>query len=158
MKRKKTSEETSSKSRGLFDHINHIREVKSPDYYNSLTDAEKTSFNKYMLIRFLSMDPDLVEDMAFVSKYFQLVPNEQFYKILIEVVPKGRKFCKYIKGSAENINQTILDCICKKFAVGESDAKDYYTVLVSSENGIKDLVGLVEGFGYTEKEVEKMLS
>ena len=158
MKRKKTSEETSSKTRGLFDHINHIREVKSPDYYNSLTDAEKTSFNKYMLIRFLSMDPDLVEDMAFVSKYFQLVPNEQFYKVLVEVVPKGRKFCKYIKGSSENINQTVLDCICKKFSVGASDAKDYYTVLVSSENGIKDLIGLIEGFGYSEKEVEKMLS
>jgi len=157
MKQKKTSEEK-NKTRGLFDHINHIREVKSPDYYETLSDAEKTTFNKYMLIRFLSMDEDLIEDMAFVSKYFQLIPNEQFYKILIEVVPKGRKFCKYIKGTADSINQTVLDCICKKFSIGESDAKDYYTVFVSSEKGIKDLVGLIEGFGYSEKEVEKMLS
>jgi len=51
-----------------------------------------------------------------------------------------------------------LNCICKKFSVGESDAKDYYTVLVSSETGIKDLINLVEGFGFSEKEVEKMLS
>jgi hypothetical protein len=104
------------------------------------------------------MDPDLIEEMAFISKYFQLVPNEQFYKLLIEVVPKGRKFCKYIKGTGDNINKTILECICKKFSVGESDAKDYYTVLVASELGLKDLVSLVEGFGYSENEIEKMLS
>jgi hypothetical protein len=157
MKQKKTTEEK-SKTRGLFDHINHIREVKSLDYYNSLSDVEKTSFNKYMIVRFLSMDPDLIEEMAFISKYFQLVPNEQFYKILIEVVPKGRKFCKYIKGTGDNINKTILECICKKFSVGESDAKDYYTVLVASELGLKDLVSLIEGFGYSETEIEKMLS
>lgn len=157
MKRKKVSEEK-SKVRGLFDHINHIREVKDPNYYLSLTDVEKSSFNKYMIVRFLSMDSDLIEDMSFISKYFQLVPNEQFYKILIDIVPKGRKFCKYIKGSADNVNKTILECISKKFSVGESDAKDYYTVLVSSDVGIKDLISLIEGFGYSEKEVEKMLS
>ena len=41
--KKKTTEET-IKVKGLFDHINHIREVKNPDYYNTLSDAEKTSF------------------------------------------------------------------------------------------------------------------
>jgi hypothetical protein len=157
MKQKKTTEEK-SKSRGLFDHINHIREVKDPEYYTNLSDAEKTTFNKYMIVRFLSMDVDLVEDIAFISKYFQLIPDEQFYKILIEVVPKGRKFCKYIKGSNDNINKTLLECICKKFSVGESDAKDYYNVLKSSELGITDLISLIEGFGYAEKEIEKMLS
>jgi hypothetical protein len=157
MKQKKTTEEK-SKSRGLFDHINHIREVKDQEYYTNLSDAEKTTFNKYMIVRFLSMDVDLVEDIAFISKYFQLIPDEQFYKILIEVVPKGRKFCKYIKGSNDNINKTLLECICKKFSVGESDAKDYYNVLKSSELGITDLISLIEGFGYAEKEIEKMLS
>lgn len=157
MKQKKKTEEK-TKIRGLFDHINHIREVKDTDYYTSLSDVEKTSFNKYMIVRFLSMDTDLVEDMAFISKYFQLIPNEQFYKILIEVVPKGRKFCKYIKGSGDNINKTILECISKKFSVGEFDAKDYYTVFTASESALKDLVNLIEGFGYTEKEIEKMLS
>ena len=157
MKRKKTTEEK-IKSRGLFDHINHIREVKNPEYYSTLSDEEKTSFNKYMIVRFLSMDPDLIEEMAFISKYFQLVPNEQFYKLLIEVVPKGRKFCKYIKGTNDGVNKTVLECICKKFSVGEDDAKDYYSVLTSSEVGLKDLVTLIQGFGYTEGEIEKMLS
>lgn len=155
MKRKKTTEEK-SKTRGLFDHINHIREVKSPDYYSSLTEEERKTFNKYMLLRILSMDHNIIEEISFISKYFQTVPNEQFYKLLIDIVPKGRKFNKYIKSNTEDVNKTILDCIVKKFQIGEKDAKDYYSVFVSSEMGIKDLVSLIEGFGFSEKEIENL--
>jgi hypothetical protein len=157
MKQKKTKE-TENKVRGLFDHVNHIREVKNPEYYQTLSDAERNSFNKYMLLRVLSMDSDIIEEMAFVSKYFQNIPNEQFYKLLIEVVPKGRRFSKYIKKTAGNVNETILTCICDKFKIGQKDAADYYNVFMTDEKGIKDLVTLIESFGYSEKEVEKMFS
>ena len=40
MKQKKTKE-IPNKIRGLFDHINHIREVKSPEYYQTLSDNER---------------------------------------------------------------------------------------------------------------------
>lgn len=153
MRQKKTVEEK-SKSRGLFDHVKHIREIKSPDYYSSLTEEERKTFNKYMLLRVLSMDDSIVEEMSFVSKYFQTIPNEQFYKLLIDVVPKSRKFSKYIKGNTDSANKTVLECIRKKFQIGEKDAVDYYNVFISSEKGIKDLISLVEGFGYTEKEIE----
>ena len=157
MKQKKTKE-TENKVRGLFDHVNHIREVKNPEYYQTLSDVERNSFNKYMLLRVLSMDSDIIEEMAFVSKYFQNIPNEQFYKLLIEVVPKGRRFSKYIKKTAGNVNETILTCICDKFKIGQKDAVDYYNVFMTDEKGIKDLVTLIERFGYSEKEVEKMFS
>ena len=156
MKSKKTAVAEKPKSKGLFDHINHIREVKDPNYYVNLTDEEKKSFNKYMLVRILSMDSDVIEEMAIVSKYFQVIPEEQFYKVLIDVIPHGRKFCKYIKKSTESINQTILDCICNKFKVGERDAIDYYNILMSNDKGMQELVSLIEGFGYSEKEIEKL--
>ena len=155
MKQKKTTDEK-NKSRGLFDHVSHIREVKSDNYYNSLTDSEKNTFNKYMLLRVLSMDSDIIEEMAFVSKYFQNIPNDQFYKLLIEIVPKGRRFSKYIKKSTGNINDTILTCICDKFKIGQKDAIDYYDIFMADERGTKDLISLIECFGYTEKEIEKM--
>ncbi len=157
MKQNKTIDEK-NKSRGLFDHINHIREVKSPDYYQSLTESEKSTFNKYMLLRVLSMDSDIIEEMAFIAKYFQNIPNDHFYKLLIDIVPKGRRFSKYIKKSTDNINEIILTCICNKFKIGQKDAIDYYKVFVTDEKGTKELVNLVECFGYTEKEIEKMFS
>jgi hypothetical protein len=157
MKQKKTKE-TENKVRGLFDHVNHIREVKSPEYYQTLSDAERNSFNKYMLLRVLSMDSDIIEEMAFISKYFQNIPNEQFYKLLIEIVPKGRRFSKYIKKTTGNINETVLTCICDKFKIGQKDAIDYYNVFMTDEKGTKELVTLIENFGYSEKEIEKMFS
>ena len=157
MKQNKTTDEK-NKSRGLFDHINHIREVKSPDYYQSLTESEKNTFNKYMLLRVLSMDSDIIEEMSFISKYFQNIPNDHFYKLLIDIVPKGRRFYKYIKKTTGNVNETILTCICDKFKIGQKDAIDYYKVFVTDEKGTKELVNLVECFGYTEKEIEKMLT
>jgi hypothetical protein len=111
-----------------------------------------------MLLRVLSMDSDIIEEMAFLSKYFQNIPNDQFYKVLIEIVPKGRRFSKYIKKSTGNINETILTCICDKFKVGQKDAIDYYNVFMADERGTKDLISLIECFGYTEKEIEKMFS
>lgn len=156
MKSKKTADTEKTKSKGLFDHVNHIREVKDSNYYVNLTVEEKKSFNKYMLVRILSMDSDVIEEMAIISKYFQVVPEEQFYKVLIDVIPRGRKFCKYIKKSTENVNETILECICSKFNVGKRDATDYYNILMSNDNGIQELVSLIEGYGYSEKEVEKL--
>ena len=109
-----------------------------------------------MLLRVLSMDSDIIEEMSFISKYFQNIPNEQFYKLLIEIVPKGRRFNKYIKKTAGNINETIFTCICDKFKIGHKDAIDYYNVFIADEKGIKELVNLIESFGYSENEVEKM--
>lgn len=156
MKSKKTAVTEKTKSKGLFDHINHIREIKDPNYFINLTDEEKKSFNKYMLVRILSMDSDVIEEMAIISKYFQVIPEEQFYKVLIDIIPRGRKFCKYIKKSTENINETILECICNKFVVGKRDAIDYYNILMTNDRGIKELVSLIEGYGYSEKEIEKL--
>lgn len=159
MKSKKTSnpsEKQKPKSKGLFDHINHIREVKDPKYFIGLTDEEKKSFNKYMIIRVLSMDSSIIEEMSILSKYFQIIPDEQFYKVLIDVIPRGKKFCKYVKKSTENVNSTILRCICNKFNVGEKDATDYYNILIQEETGLKELISLIEGFGYSEKEIESL--
>ena len=48
--------------------------------------------------------------------------------------------------------------VASKFKIGQKDAIDYYKVFVTDEKGTKELVNLVECFGYTEKEIEKMLT
>jgi hypothetical protein len=102
------------------------------------------------------MDADIIEEVSFISKHFQNIPEEQFYQVLIDLVPKGRKFCKYIKNSTEGINNTILDCICDKYKIGKRDAIDYYSVYIASDNNLKELCELIQGFGYSEKEVENL--
>lgn len=159
MKSKATSkiEKTNQiKSRGLFDHIKHIREEKNPNYYDSLSEEEKKSFNKYMIIRILSMDSSLIEEMSLLSKYFEILPENIFYKLLVKIVPKGRKFCPYIKNKSNKINQDIIKCINNKFKIGTKDSLDYYNVLMNSESGMNELIAIIQSYGYNDSEIEKM--
>ena len=153
MKRK----ETSTKSRGLFDHVKHIREIQDPKYYDSLTEDERKSFNKFMLCRALSMDSDVVEDISYVSKYFSIVPEKQFYQLLIALVPKSRKFSPWIKSKKLKIDPTLIELLCKHYELGTSDIEDYCRVLFSSEENLKWLAELLSKYGHTEKQIEKLL-
>lgn len=144
------------KHRGLFDHVTHIRETKNPDYYRSLSEEERKSFNKFMILRILSMDRSIIEEVAYISKYTEIIPDEQFYKLLIDVVPNEKKYCKYIKKSDKDINELILGCLCKRYEIGKKDAVDYYKILMSYDDGIRELTSLISTYGYSEKEIETM--
>lgn len=156
MKSKKKIEE-GPKTKSLFDHVKHIRQTQSVDYYDTLSESDRKTFNKYMILRVISMDKSVIEEISYVSKYFEVLPEKQFYKLLIGVLPKSYGFHPYIKGSSKPVNETILNCLCSYFKVGKRDATDYYKILISHDDGILKLVDLIKDHGYTEQEVEKLL-
>ena len=59
--KKKPANSLGPKKKTLFDHINHIREKKTENYFDTLTEEDKKTFVNYMVNRFLSMDMNLVE-------------------------------------------------------------------------------------------------
>ena len=144
------------KSKGLFDHINHIREVKSPDYYDKLTVEEKKSFNKYVLLMGLSMDQSCIEEIAYISKYFDSMPDRLFYTVCCDVVPHGRKFCKWIKANKQSINKELIQLVAKHYQISKSDAYDYCIMMIKNEKGLTDLINVCKLYGKTEKELEKL--
>lgn len=154
-KNKQLLEKLTTKTKGLFDHVKHIRQTQSPNYFESLSESEKKSFNKFMILRVLSMDSKVIEEISFISKYIEVLSEEQLYKMLINCLPKDYGFYPYIKKSIKDPNSAIIDCICNKFKVGTKDAFDYYKLLISNESGILELIELIKAFGYSEKEVEE---
>ena len=77
MRAKKTSDEK-VKSRGLFDHINHIREVKNKNYYVSLSEEEKKSFGfAYLGIIYYQLGDR--EKAAYY--YHKIIANSKDYNI-----------------------------------------------------------------------------
>lgn len=153
--KKKTTEET-IKVKGLFDHVKHIRQTQDPDYYDSLSESDRKTFSKYMILRVLSMDKTIIEEISYISKYFEVLPEKQFYKLLINALPKSYGFSPYIKSTKKAVNETILNCLCSYFNVGTKDATDYYNILISHEEGLTKLIELIKSHGYTEKETEKL--
>jgi len=65
-KRKPPAEDETTKSEkalGLFDHVKAIRAVQDPNYYDNLSEADRKSFNHFMILRALSMDENIVEEI-----------------------------------------------------------------------------------------------
>jgi hypothetical protein len=157
MPRKKSSEiPDGPKRRTLFDHVKHIRQVQSPDYYVNLSEDDRKSFNHFMIVRALSMDDEILETMAQLYQIFDKIPSQQFYQLLIALVPKSMRFYPWIKSRKMKHNKELLSLVSKRFQVSHHQANEYVTLLLRSEEGQMELVNICKAFGLEDKEVEKL--
>ena len=149
----KSDEPKAPKSKGLFDHINEIRTGRNPQYFATLTDIDKKTWSNYMVCRFLSMQPELVEAINDLQYYQDKLSPEHFYRLCIAVVPKGRGYYPYIKNQAEKHNKDLLTLLCTHFQESERNVLEYLALLPRDE--VRKIVSM---YGYSEKDVENMLA
>lgn len=140
----------------LFDHVKHIRGVQSPDYFDSLSEENKKSFNHFMLLRALSMDDDVLPEMAFLYRYFDKIPSPQFYKLLIGLVPRGTHWVPWIKAKVVKHSPDLLNLVSKHYQISKRQANEYINVLVATEEGLLRLIDLCKMTGLDDSEVEKL--
>lgn len=141
------------KAKGLFDHINHLREKQDPKYFDTLTDADKKSWSNYMVCRFLSMQPELIEYINELQKFASLLEPKEFYQILIMIVPRGRAFYPYIKNKSDKKwSNELLELLRKHYEESERNVEEYLNLLTTEE--LRNVVGR---YGLTEKEIEKLI-
>ena len=150
--KKSASSETSPKAKGLFDHITHIREKQDPKYFESLSEADKKSWSNYMVCRFLSMQPNLIEHINDLQRYSGILSPRELYKVLIRIVPKGRVFYPYIKSKSEKYNKDLITLLCAHFQDSERNVLEYISLLTKD-----DLKSIVSKYGYTEKQIKDLL-
>ena len=148
---------TLEKPKTVFDHIKHIREVKSDDYYQGLTEAEQKNFNKYVILMGLSMDQNAIEGVNIVSKYLDILPPNAFYKACCGVVPQSNRFCKWIKSSKPKYGRKLLSVIASYYKISKYDAYDYCTHFFANEENFQQLVQLCGNIGYDEEQIEKLM-
>ena len=151
MPRKKSTTESVPKAKGLFDHINHIREKQDPEYFDKLTEADKKSWSSYMVCRVLSMDEDLIDAVNQVQKYSNVLSPRDFYKLLIGFVPKRKVFCPYIKNKKEKQNPALLKLLSLHFQDSERNVLEYISLLTKD-----DLKNIISKYGYDEKQIKEM--
>jgi hypothetical protein len=149
---KKDSGVSSPKSKTLFDHINEIRTGKNPKYFETLSESDKKTWSNYMVCRFLSMQPELVEYMNEIQRYSGILQPKEYYKVLIEIVPNGRIFYPYIKSKSEKYNSELLKLLSVHFQDSQRNILEYLSLLTK-----EDVVGIVSKYGYTEKQIKDML-
>lgn len=139
----------------LFDHVKHIRSIQDPEYYVNLSDENKKSFNHFMILRALSMDSDIVGEMAYLYRYFDKIPSPQFYQLLIALVPKSTRWVPWIKTKIVKHNQDMITAIGKHYEISKRQANEYVNVLIKSDDGLSKLVDLLGAIGFNETDIDK---
>ena len=159
MPKTKTPNNLGPKKKTLFDHINHIREKKTENYFNTLTAEDQKTFVNYMVNRFLSMDMNLIEVIDQLQKHAVGLKPKDYYRVLREVVPQGRAFHKYIKSAKEEKNNSeLVSLISEHFEVSKLNADEYIDLFTYTKDGTNELKELLVKYGKEPKEIKKLCS
>ena len=136
----------------IFDWINQILVKKT--HWNEFTEDEQKKFSPFIINRWLSMDKDFLEIVNFFQKYSigTLEPRE-VYKWYCDMLPKGKRFNKYIKGKKDKkYNSELIDTMVTHFECSKSQVKDYLDLIAKDE-----LVEILEKYGMNEKTIKRLL-
>ena len=143
------------KRKSLFDHIKHITDVQSPNYWDDISDEDKKSWSNYMVNRFLSMKMDWVELVNEVQKY-QLKPKE-LYKVYTDILPKKKQWLKYIKGDKSmKYPKWVYEIVAKYLEISLREAASAVEVYEISHGGQAELIDILIKYGRTEEEIRKI--
>lgn len=141
----------------LFDHVNEVKQRQRPNYWSTLDDASKKTWSNYMIIRFLSMNPDWVELIAYIQPYIQDLNPESTYKLLIGFIPKTRSFDKYVKGKKEDkYSPELIKVLIREYECSKKQANEYCDILYSTEYGKESIKSLCERYSWDKKMITKL--
>ncbi len=136
----------------IFNWINEI--LVSKKHWDDFTEDEQKKFSPFIINRWLSMDKDFLEIVNYFQKYSigTLEPRE-VYKWYCDILPKGKRFNKYIKGKKDKkYNTELIDIMVTHFECSKSQVKDYLDLIEKNE-----LMEILEKYGMNEKTIKRLL-
>tara|TARA_Y100000034_G_scaffold89621_1_gene107876 strand:- start:353 stop:658 length:306 start_codon:yes stop_codon:yes gene_type:complete len=99
------------------------------------------------------MDKDFIEFVNVFQKYAigTLEPRE-VYKWYCDILPKGKRFNKYIKGKKDKkYDKELIDIISSHFECSKLQTKDYLELINKEE-----LKEILEKYGLDEKKIKRL--
>ena len=136
----------------IFNWINEI--LVSKKHWNDFTEDEQKKFSPFIINRWLSMDKDFLEIVNYFQKYSigTLEPRE-VYKWYCDMLPRGKRFNKYIKGKKDKkYNTELIDIMVQHFECSKSQVKDFLDLIAKDE-----LIDILEKYGMNEKTIKRLL-
>ena len=109
----------------IFDWINQILVKKT--HWNEFTEDEQKKFSPFLINRWLSMDNEFLEIVNYFQKYAigTLEPRE-VYKWYCDILPKGKRFNKYIKGKSEKkFDKELVEIMSNHFECSKLHTKQF---------------------------------
>lgn len=151
-KKKVETEGDVVKAKSIFDHLAGITHKKVK--WEALSEIDKKSFSPFIINRWLSMDMDYVQVVNELQKYTIGVLNpKEVYKLYFEVLPKEKKFNKYVKGKSDDkYGDELISYLIKWFKVSSREIYDYLELMDKSE-----VILILKKYGLEDKKIKELL-
>ena len=135
----------------IIDWMNQLLVHKK--HWDDFTEDEQKKFSPFIINRWLSMDKDFIEVVNVFQKYAigTLEPRE-VYKWYCEVLPRGKRYNKYIKGKkSKKYDKELVDILVKYFECSKLHVNDYIELMSKEE--ISSILML---YGKDEKTIKRL--
>ena len=136
----------------IIDWMNQLLVHKKD--WNEFTEDEQKKFSPFIINRWLSMDIEFIEIVNYFQKYAvgTLEPRE-VYKWYCDVLPKGKRFNKYIKGKkSKKYDKDLINVLYNYFECSKLHIEEYLEFL--SRDDIKNIL---EKYGTDNKKIRKLI-
>jgi len=136
----------------IFNWIDQILVNKKS--WEKFDESDHKTFSPFIINRWLSMDVDFLEIVNFFQKYsIGLLKPKEVYKWYCDVLPKGKRFNKYIRGKKQvKYNNDLIEIACKHFETSKKECIEYIELMNKEQ-----LTSLLELFGKNPKEIKTLL-
>lgn len=146
-----------SKQKSIFDHINAVFTDQSVNYYDNLSDADKKSFNTYMISMGISMNHNFLPIVNEVNKYWGQLGPREVYLFYSQILPKGRQFNKWVKSNKKtDYDSDVINIVMKHYEVSSHEAIDYIRLYYKDDVSKVELRLLLEDYGFNQKRLKKL--
>ena len=133
----------------IVDWVNQVLVHKKP--WDSFTESDKKTFNTFIINRWLSMDEEFIEIVNYLQKYWSL-DSKEVYRVYCDVLPKGKRFNKYIKGKRDKkYDKELVEIITNHFECSKLQTQEYLG-LISKE----ELKEILEKYGKDKKTIKRL--
>ena len=136
----------------IIDWMNQLQVHKK--HWDEFSEDEQKKFSRFIINRWLSMDKDFIEFVNIFQQYAigTLEPRE-VYEWYCDVLPKGKRFNKYIKGKRDKkYDKELVDIISNHFECSKLKTKEYLG-LISKE----ELKEILEMYGIESKKIKTII-
>ena len=135
----------------IIDWMNQLLVHKK--HWNEFSEDEQKKFSPFIINRWLSMDSEFIEIVNVFQKYAigTLEPRE-VYKWYCDVLPKGKRFNKYIKGKREKkYDKELVNIITNHFECSKLQVQEYLELIDREE-----LKSILEMYGLDKKTMKRL--
>ena len=135
----------------IIDWMNQLLVHKK--HWNDFTEDEQKKFSPFIINRWLSMDKDFIEIVNVFQKYaIGTLESREVYKWYCDILPKGKRFNKYVKGKRDKkYDKELVEIMRSHFECSKLQTKQNLELIDKVE-----LKSILEMYGTDKKTIKRL--